>query len=611
MKTLDAQREYRPAGTARETRTAVREAGQLGDGEQALLVLNDRPLQSPRGMQWILCPPVGIDYMNAYRGLRHLTEGLVADGHEVWRFDYPQTGASADPSAADQPALWVSSILRLLDHVRAQRPDEGIGLIGFRFGATLAALASAESAVDALICWSPVVKGAQLIRQTRLLQNSAEQDAGGDFLEAAGWVLNAETQDAVSAIDLTGLKPRADRVLILDGESAGRSRRLAETWRRDGGCEVGYLTNEDSADMLVDAHLTRLPRQGIAAIRDWADTPPASEDPQPATASGLGRALPMTVRPEGSGEAFSIIETAGFIDGADFAIHCQPQTGGGDGHPLVLFLNSGSNHQVGPNRLYITLSRRLAEAGIESLRLDLPGLGETPAAEGVEENLPYPPQPAAALQRVIDRLQLRQRPLVLIGLCSGAYHAFLGAIELQADIRRVVLINPLTFYWEQGMQLEDAPSVQYGEWNWYQQSLRDPDRWKRLLSGRINPWPIARSVLKRLALKLHSRGRRLLEHFENSPPNRISPSLANSLRKIEQRGVGLSLVFAAGDPGLAILREQAGSRVRAMQRRGSAEMLLIHNADHTLSRRQARQQLLDWFQQRLIPELHSLLRNRN
>ncbi len=573
-----------------------RSAGYLGEGEQALFLLCDRPAEDGDGFHWILCPSVGIDYMNAWRGLRHLAESLATRGQTLWRIDYPQTGASADPPQQDQPALWVDSIRRLIDQLRSRPDVSGIGLIGFRFGATLAALAAQERPVEALVCWSPIVRGAQLIRQTLLLQNSAETEQQDGLLEAAGWVLNEPTRKSVQAIDLGRLLPNAARVLIVDGEDAKRSRRLHQAWSEQGAGAVDYLPLDETPDMLVDAHRTRVPRQTIAAIGDWV------QGVQPGQAAGTGPvdALPasarLVVQPEGLAEASTVREQAGFTASGLFAIHCRPPAETDETAPLVLLLNSGSNHQVGPNRLYVSISRLLAGCGIESLRVDLPGLGETPARDGVEENLPYPPEPVVALQGLIDDLELGQRPLILMGLCSGAYHAFVGAIELRADIREILLINPLTFYWEQGMQLADAPSVSYGEWNWYQQSLRDPDRWKRLLSGRINPWPIARSVMRRLGLKLQTRLRRLGEAFERGPADRITPSLGNSLRKIEQRGMHLVMVFADSDPGLAILREQAGRRFAAMRRRGSAEWLLIERADHTLSRRRPRQQLLDWLQ---------------
>src|SRR5689334_20064244 len=41
----------------------------------------------------------------------------------------------------------------------------------------------------------------------------------------------------------------------------------------------------------------------------------------------------------------------------------------------VILLNAGVVHRVGPNRLYVTLARRLAQAGLTVLRFDHSGIG--------------------------------------------------------------------------------------------------------------------------------------------------------------------------------------------------------------------------------------------
>ena len=47
------------------------------------------------------------------------------------------------------------------------------------------------------------------------------------------------------------------------------------------------------------------------------------------------------------------------------------------GRPAVLLLNAGLLHRIGPNRMYVTIARRLAAAGFPVLRFDFSGLGES------------------------------------------------------------------------------------------------------------------------------------------------------------------------------------------------------------------------------------------
>ena len=46
--------------------------------------------------------------------------------------------------------------------------------------------------------------------------------------------------------------------------------------------------------------------------------------------------------------------------------------------PAVILLNAGLVHRVGPGRLYVRLSRRLAAHGFVVVRFDLSGIGDSP-----------------------------------------------------------------------------------------------------------------------------------------------------------------------------------------------------------------------------------------
>src|SRR5688572_9512999 len=47
--------------------------------------------------------------------------------------------------------------------------------------------------------------------------------------------------------------------------------------------------------------------------------------------------------------------------------------------PAVIVLNAGVLHRVGPHRLHVSLTRRLAVQGFASVRLDLGGIGDSVA----------------------------------------------------------------------------------------------------------------------------------------------------------------------------------------------------------------------------------------
>lgn len=88
------------------------------------------------------------------------------------------------------------------------------------------------------------------------------------------------------------------------------------------------------------------------------------------------------------------------------------------GAPAVLMANVGVNHRVGPNRLWVELSRRLASAGIPALRFDLSGMGDSEPRPGNDSELE---RGRADLSDAMDALMERgvATRFVLVALCSG------------------------------------------------------------------------------------------------------------------------------------------------------------------------------------------------
>ena len=108
----------------------------------------------------------------------------------------------------------------------------------------------------------------------------------------------------------------------------------------------------------------------------------------------------------------------------------------------ALFLNAGSLHHVGPGRQWVELSRRWAAEGIRCLRMDLGGLGDSP--------LTGPPANCRATRRAPSTTSPRRvrylapddpREVVLLGLCSGAFHSLLAAPT--TGVGGVAVLNPL------------------------------------------------------------------------------------------------------------------------------------------------------------------------
>lgn len=87
--------------------------------------------------------------------------------------------------------------------------------------------------------------------------------------------------------------------------------------------------------------------------------------------------------------------------------------------PVILWLNAGVLHHVGPFGWYVTLARRLAEMGAVSFRFDLSGLGDSPGRDKPGGTLDHA---LLDVKEAMDFLgQKRQvKRFVVIGVCSGA-----------------------------------------------------------------------------------------------------------------------------------------------------------------------------------------------
>ena len=108
-----------------------------------------------------------------------------------------------------------------------------------------------------------------------------------------------------------------------------------------------------------------------------------------------------------------------------FGMLSQPQTGRTDVACLVL--NTGVNHRIGPHRINVKTARRLASAGITTLRFDLSGIGDSVAAQSRNA---FRAQAVEDMKAAMDFLGERYgvRRFLVFGICSGAENAMAVAL---------------------------------------------------------------------------------------------------------------------------------------------------------------------------------------
>jgi dienelactone hydrolase len=261
------------------------------------------------------------------------------------------------------------------------------------------------------------------------------------------------------------------------------------------------------------------------------------------------------------------------------AILHHAESGAAPGAPALLLANAGIVHRVGPHRLYVKLARRLAAQGHTVLRLDVSGLGDSPAAIDV---VPFDASAVADVRSAMTFLENRLgvSRFVTAGICSGGKVAFDTAL-IDPRVVGVVPINS-------GLHLHS--STQPAALTGLARRVRARHYWRIALfsSFRRKSW---RKALRR-QLGVGDRASEMFRGlFPTWPDARgVSTEPRRRLDQLLQRGVRVLHVYSEGDEWLDYYRICA--RRLGVPNATAVRLEIVPAADHTFTRL--------WSQERLI-----------
>ena len=535
-----------------------------------------------RGEAVVICNPVGHELVHAYRSIRHLADGLAKSGFSVLRFDYSGTGDSTGDQLDDGIVdCWLADVRSAVQLMRERFGVHPVHLLGVRNGALFAASSLAVANIDgSLILWDPIASGKRFVRELKANSRLAYFKSSPDLLEAAGFPYSIEMQERLASMDINASVDGSDLPILLVTREEQPDKRLAQALgdRCPGFVQVATPGFEA---MLIEPHKTQVPFDGIAAVADWLGGRPR----------GTNVSQPVTVTNEPSqllsAEEGDIVETAVEIGVSSmFGIYCRPAAGSATSRPVVLFGNAGSNYRIGPNRLYVTLSRKLARAGYASIRYDLPNIGDGLKYPHAEENRPYPMKAVEYITEVIDfaRSEMQHDAAILTGFCSGATQAFAAALAQHptSALVEIMVVNPKVFYKSQLGR--DEENLVMRRANYYQRAIRDKERWRRLVRGDIDFRQHGAYVVRRSRQFLRSTVRRLLSAIGATSGTR----LGDDLKRFVKTGRRLSFFFSSRDPGLTLLVKTSGGVGKRLIDEGDISVTVIDDADHTLTAKRCR-----------------------
>jgi pimeloyl-ACP methyl ester carboxylesterase len=564
----------------------------------------------------LICSTMGDEALNVYRPLVHFAERFAVAGAPTLRLEYYGAGDSGgEDDETGRFQAWLNGIAA---GVRWLRTTCGVGpvtLVGVRIGAALAARAACEiEDVASLILLVPVASGRRFLRELVLRANATAEiwqvpshiEEGGWF-EAHGVRLERPTREALDRLDVAKLPRRpAPRALVLDQHNSPAGGIMAERLQRLG-TETTCEAVHGLAEMLRDPYENAVPHDAFARAVEWHAQSPSNKAQHGTTnvqfmapiilSSTLSRCAGDTLTPAPSrcaGEEVLCTQAGQEVpivfgpNGVLFGILSTPAHPR-DNAPPVLIANTGANPRSGNSRSAVIIARWLAANGIASLRMDGAGTGDS-ALETGERGQPYSAQGDRDVTSGIDELGRRfNRPVLLLGMCSGAFHALRAAYD-DHRIGGLMLVNLQKFAWEDGESLSVVQRTTFRTTRFYLRSMASPQVWHRLLHGEVNIGGISRALTGRIGRRLNAATDPMLALLRQRE-TRVS-RVRRKVRSLRQRHVPILFLLSGNDPGLDEISEYFGAQGRQFRRQPNVMFRMLEGTDHTLSAHWAREALL-------------------
>ena len=240
----------------------------------------------------------------------------------------------------------------------------------------------------------------------------------------------------------------------------------------------------------------------------------------------------------------------------------------------VLIVVGGPQYRAGSHRQFLLLARSLADRGVPVMRFDHRGIGDSDGPycgfEALDDDI------AAAIDAFLTACPQIEE-VVLWGLCD-AVSAILFYAYRDARVAGIVLANP----W---VRTPDSEARVYLR-HYYLRRLTQGDLWRGILTGRVDPFPAASSLL-------HLLGQRGGKNPKDGPSAALPDRMAQGLADFQ----GPAMLIMSGQD-LTAREFDDVTHQSALWRRLLVEERITRKdlapADHTFSRRAWRDMVAGW-----------------
>ncbi|HYZ82424.1 MAG TPA: alpha/beta fold hydrolase, partial [Solirubrobacteraceae bacterium] len=509
-------------------------------------ILHIPPGETRKQTAVLMCPPFGWEEMCSHRARRAWALTLASAGYLTARIDLPATGNSAGaPSDPGRLDAWTTAVAQAARWLRESTHATRVAVIGIGLGGMLAVRALAQGApIDDLVLWAVPAKGRLLLREMRAYagmvaarrpEDSKPETLSHGDLELTGFLLSAETAAALGELDLTSLmlpQATAGRVLMLGRDGLAVDAGLS-THLEHAGASVTIEDTDDYAALMESPQESRTPVQTIAKTIAWLDSGTAGESQSTVPAPGEPRAGTMKLWHAGRPVEETPISLCGDLAGL-FGVVSRPP--GRERAPVcAVLLNGGALRHIGPSRTWVEIARRWAARGVPTVRIDMPGIGESDgdAREPVPDASFYTPQRTEQTLAILDHLAELGLPdrFVLGGLCSGAYWSLHAALA-DPRVRGALMINLYSMFWSAELVAERDTRHSLG-------ALRGR-AWRRLVNRDLTAAQARTALASIKPSQLRSSAGNPVERAQ-------SEEIERALDRLREQGTHALMLFSRGE----------------------------------------------------------------
>ncbi len=556
--------------------TTSRYAEWLKINNEKIFFWHHVPKNNIKAAAIIFIGPIGPEYMSCHRSIKLLSEKLAQSGFHSIRYDPLGMGnSSGNLEDSGLWNKWLNTPTAINNHLFKKFNINETIFIALRSGCLILSEVLKKTPVKAAILWYPHTKGKAFIRSIQLLDSvlyKKDISPTNYAMEGGGYPFSVETQNKIKNIKLSDINIDLIENILTINSADLSNKTKTPVWAKVKDDQV-YLDGLDN--MVKQVTLSTIPHSNIDFITNWVNQLKIGSSINPhlhtnhTTNYEHEEYKETIININTNNKIFSVLTTPTY---QDLSI-------------IMVFVNTGAAHHVGPNHIHVDTARALAKYGVSTLRIDISNLGDSAVNYHVDPPNEYPLSATQDINSTIDYIDkyLPHKKIALCGISAGAHNIFHAALNSSSNkLSQLIIINPETFYYKQNdehtMLSSQNPQTEIDQ-VYYQSQFLNFKKWGALLTNPKKIYTISCFMLFYTIKKVKNITLKLL----NLLNLRIKTVLEKDLELLWYKNISITLIYSQGDPGHQILISQAGDSIKKYTKKNLFSSIRINNADHTFS----------------------------